>query len=297
MSAEEASARPVYPVWGARRLWSLWDMLELPVGKFLNVHERLVAIGQTIILHDGPKSLSFQEAVFQSVVKDADDFCTLCADMYLTVTHGAAQALCDELRRVGPPNALGIRTLNAVDFVRLQPAFSVLSGCLKHESISKVAILIAPSKAHLYASAGSMWGDEISERFRSTLYDITEAAKCLALDRSTAAVFHLMHVVEVGLRAVHACLGLQPPDNPSWGIWLKQIRDERVRRGDRTWSENDYFQDVYSSLDAIKDAHRDPTMHVQTIHTEEEAILIFEHTKGLMKKIASRMDESGNPKA
>jgi hypothetical protein len=106
-----------------------------------------------------------------------------------------------------------------------------------------------------------------------------------------------MRVIEIALRALHACLGLTPPNNPSWGIWLKQIRDERVRRRDRTWTENDHFQDVYSRLDAIKDAHRDSTMHVQTIHTVEEAGLISENANGLMKKIVSRMDENGDPRA
>jgi hypothetical protein len=36
---------------------------------------------------------------------------------------------------------------------------------------------------------------------------------------------------------------------------------------------------------------------VQTIHTEEEAALIFENAKKLMKKIVPRMDENGDPRA
>ena len=53
--------------------------------------------------------------------------------------------------------------------------------------------------------------------------------------------------------------------------------------------------DLWQHLNSIKDAQRDPTIHVETIHTEAEAALIFENTKALMKKIASRMDESGKP--
>src|SRR5262249_16155953 len=140
-----------------------------------------------------------------------------------------------------------------------------------------------------------LFGAEVAAKFPSAIFDIHEAAKCVALGRSTAAVFHLMRVVEIALRAVHACLGLNPPTNPNWGRLLGEVRDERVRRG-RAWPENEYFQDVYASLDAIKDAQRNPTIHVETIHTETEAALIFENTKGLMRKIASKMDEKGDPR-
>ena len=130
-------------------------MLELPIGQFVTVHERLAAIGQTIILQDGPnRSLSFPEAVFQGVVKDAEDFCNLCIGMHLTVTHGAAKVLCEELRRVGPPNARGIRTLNATDLVRLQPAYSVISGCLKHESVSVMCRLARSIFSRALAKSG-----------------------------------------------------------------------------------------------------------------------------------------------
>jgi hypothetical protein len=38
-------------------------------------------------------------------------------------------------------------------------------------------------------------------------------------------------------------------------------------------------------------------MHVEIIYTEEMARQVFEATKSFTKKIASRMDENGDPKA
>lgn len=173
-----------------------------------------------------------------------------------------------------------------------------LSETVRRELRTVKIFALDANKAVYFEPKEPLFGQDVAEKFKSTAYDISEAGKCLAVGRSTAAVFHLMHVVEIALRAIHLCLGLTPPvDNPSWGILLKNIRDERMQRGDRKWPENDYFQDVYSRLDAIKDAQRDPTLHVQTIHTEDEADLIFRNTKMLMKKIASRMDENGERKA
>jgi hypothetical protein len=172
-----------------------------------------------------------------------------------------------------------------------------LSETLRRELRTTKIFVLDANKSGYYEPNEPLFGTEVAEKFKSSAFDISEAGKCLALGRSTAVVFHLMHVVEIALRAIHLCLGLTPPaDNPSWGILLKNIREERVRRGDRKWPDNDYFQDVYSRLDAIKDAQRDPTLHVQTIHTEDEADLIYRNTKALMKKIASKMDEKGEPR-
>jgi hypothetical protein len=54
---------------------------------------------------------------------------------------------------------------------------------------------------------------------------------------------------------------------------------------------------MYALLDAVKDAWRNPTMHIETKYTPEEASNIFATVRGFMKKVAGRMDENGEPKA
>jgi len=56
-------------------------------------------------------------------------------------------------------------------------------------------------KEKLYA-AKLLFGDDVAKKFPSASVDIEEAGKCLALDRGTATVFHLMRAMEVGLRAL-----------------------------------------------------------------------------------------------
>src|SRR5271170_1621727 len=50
------------------------------------------------------------------------------------------------------------------------------------------------------------------------------------------------------------------------------------------------------SLDAVRVAWRNTTMHVENKYTQEEAENIFIAVKGFMKKLASRCDENGDPK-
>jgi hypothetical protein len=268
----------------SRRLRSLWDMYEFEVSR---LHEATAIIQQTAALARG-------------IPPD---------DVMSATNKNASIGMLERLETVIDPLPVPVSKITASDlrdllsndpkltYFACAQLYLNLSETLRRELRTvKTFALDANEMAH-YEPKEPLFGREVADKFKSGAYDITEAGKCLALGRSTAAVFHLMHVVEIALKAIHGCLGLTAPDNPSWGIWLKQIRDDRVRRGDRKWPENDYFQDVYSRLDAIKDAQRDPTLHVQTIHTEDEADLIFRNTKALMKKIACRMDENGEPKA
>ena len=70
-----------------------------------------------------------------------------------------------------------------------------------------------------------LFGLEFDLKFSDTgVFELDEAAKCLALGRSTAAVFHLMRAMEVGIRSVARCLGIPDPLKPAernWGSILK----------------------------------------------------------------------------
>src|SRR5262249_36883249 len=48
----------------------------------------------------------------------------------------------------------------------------------------------------------SLFGEQSCNAFPSSIRDIEEAAKCLVVGRSTASVFHLMRVMEIGLRSL-----------------------------------------------------------------------------------------------
>src|SRR5438034_3071734 len=45
-----------------------------------------------------------------------------------------------------------------------------------------------------YEQRGSLFGDAVIKGFPSAIEDIEEAGKCYATERTTACVFHLMHV-------------------------------------------------------------------------------------------------------
>jgi hypothetical protein len=61
--------------------------------------------------------------------------------------------------------------------------------------------------------------------------------------------------------------------------------------------DKEFFEGSYATLDAVRVAWRNTTMHVEKKYTEDEAEHIFGAVRGFMKQLASRCDENGEPKA
>ncbi len=77
------------------------------------------------------------------------------------------------------------------------------------------------SQAEMFTSNTPLFGERVFQAFPSANYDIAEAGKCLACERSTAAVFHLMRVMEAGLKVL--ARGMDITYAPSWESYLTQI--------------------------------------------------------------------------
>jgi hypothetical protein len=115
-----------------------------------------------------------------------------------------------------------------------------------------------------------------------------------------------MRVLEIALEATRLCLGMTKsikPADRNWGKILSNMDVELKRRSQAKpplWNratDKQFFDELYLTLDRIRALWRNPTMHVETKYTEEEASDIFEAVKTLMKRISSRFDETGHPSA
>ncbi len=167
------------------------------------------------------------------------------------------------------------------------------------------AFVLEPAEQAYFEPLSPLFGADFEAKFSSALFDLDEAAKCRALGRPTACVFHLMRLTEIGLKAGAACLGITLPAAGAarnWGIVLKSIKDAiDVRNSAKPppWhgADRQFFESTYASLDAVRVAWRNTTMHVENKYTDAEAEHLFVAVKGLMTKLASRMDEGGLPLA
>ncbi|HLY04182.1 MAG TPA: hypothetical protein VKR31_00385 [Rhizomicrobium sp.] len=190
-------------------------------------------------------------------------------------------------------------------YERIDHAYTDIQTTLNRELQRATILALTPDEGKLYKPERPLFGPNFADRFQTQgLFELDEAAKCRALGRPTAAVFHLMRIMEIGIRAVAKCLDIPDPTKPvekNWGAILKAVKagiDKKWPNGaGRMKGDGALFEDLFASLDAVKNPWRNPTMHVENKYTDEEADYIFSAVRGFMSRVAHRLDENGEPKA
>ena len=153
-----------------------------------------------------------------------------------------------------------------------------------------------PAEKAKYFTTGKpqLFGDEVYKAFPDARVDIHEAGCCMALTRPTAAVFHLMRVLECGLAALGKVFSI-PLAHTNWGNAIDRIESAiRDMHKDALWKAKPDFKDMQvkyaqaaATFGVLKDAWRNHTMHSRVAYDEEEAEHIFGNVKMFMRKLAA----------
>jgi hypothetical protein len=193
--------------------------------------------------------------------------------------------------------AVSLFSRSDVDMDSLRLLAHELHGRLRDEMKATMFLALSMRDADVYAKPREGW-DAVIAKFPSAVVDIEDAGKCLGLNRYTACVFHLMRVMEVGLRSLGKSLNdpkLDPKLNPSWDRILSRCDTELQKpRADRSpeWRADDiFFSTSTANLRAVKDAWRNPGLHVEKQYTGEEAEEIWVAVRGFMRHLASKLSE------
>jgi hypothetical protein len=143
-----------------------------------------------------------------------------------------------------------------------------------------------------------LFGDEVVGSFPSSLRDIEDASKTLAYGQGTACVFHLMRVLECGLRALAVSLNdsrINPKTNPSWENILSKCDEELqkplAKRSAEWKTDEPFFSSATANLRAVKDAWRNPTMHVEIFYDPEMAKDVWHSSRAFMRHLATKLRE------
>jgi hypothetical protein len=161
-------------------------------------------------------------------------------------------------------------------------------------------------RAHLFASleAKDLLGPKVSECFPNASLDIVDAGNCVALGLGSASVFHLMHVVEWGLRAFAVHLGLLkvlierktkkfiPLEFSQWEHILNQLPDKidakvnALSVGPSKQKAQVFYYPTLKEIRGFRDAWRNHLMHTRAAYTPEDAVAVFSHVEIFMKSLA-----------
>jgi hypothetical protein len=241
-----------------------------------------------------------------------DGISVLCAELErlgFSIALQSARTLLDIVANRAEPHLQPVPLLanmecvrwNTLDTMNIDNLCTVITRDISSELSGRVALAISSAKSHFFKDEAA-FGVAVQNQFPAATFEISEASKCFAVARYTASVFHLMRVMEIGIKAVSRCLHIPDPTKPAernWGVILteikKAIETHWSKMGDRQSGDGAFFESVYASLDAVKNPWRNATMHVERVYTDEEAEHIFNAVKGFMQKLATRLNEKGEP--
>lgn len=177
-------------------------------------------------------------------------------------------------------------------WIRVQEFASDLLKQIQLELRSTMFLHATPGAAALLTRPLEGW-QAVLDKFPRAQREIEEASKCLAMNRSTASVFHLMRIMEEGLKSVAWKLGIGY--KPSWESYINEINrriEVKHRKKGIQWKRDERFlAEVASHLGAVRVAWRNPTMHMERMYTPEEASDVYAAVKGFMAHLSTRITE------
>ena len=137
------------------------------------------------------------------------------------------------------------------------------------------------------------FGQDVTHTLPLLAYDIEEASLCIGYGRYTAAVFHLMRVMEAGVR--HLAKKLKVPAanvaGPNWSDVQRAINDKIATLPTNTpkrRARKHALQEVSVYLQHVKNAWRNPVMHPDRKYSQSEAESIFRNVGEFMRALVSR---------
>jgi len=155
-----------------------------------------------------------------------------------------------------------------------------------------------------YFDAKELFGAGVARAFPSAAQDVSEAGSCLAIGTNAAAVFHLMHVVEWGMRSLARNLKLlrvvvdrkkgktTPVEYAQWEHILNQLHgkvEEKVQaitRGPRKQKAQEFYYSALKEIEGFKEAWRNHIMHTRQSYSSEDALAVLSHVERFMKSLA-----------
>ena len=269
------------------RLWSLLDMLKPWAHRFGELMSCVLDCEHTLsAMADAAELPSTQQIYIRHYLNELYVYTTELeldrGGQLLGLLGSLDPSIQEQIKGFPIPKAGDIR-------IRLTTFRQSLDRELRRRSF----LFVPDAKAAFYEQT-DLFGPQVSERFSRAAQDIKEAGTCIALDRPTAAVFHLMCVLEVGIDRLSHALGL-PYKQAAWHTILNDI-EKRVNAlgpqdGSDWRADKEFYSQAVVEFRFFKDAWRNHVAHGRARYNEGEARNIFEHIRSFMEWLSGRLSE------
>jgi hypothetical protein len=156
-----------------------------------------------------------------------------------------------------------------------------------------------PKHLRDYCDNPELFGKPVLKIFPDARDDIVEAGNCYAVGAHTASVFHLMRVLEHGLRALAADMKVKFKKNPKdpiefrqWGeiIGAMETRIGQIEKTKKTRARDlklEFYRGAQSHFKYFKDAWRNHVMHSRSSYDEYDTPKLLDHVGSFMQHLSS----------
>ncbi len=286
------------------RLWSLLELHKLNAQDFALISETY-----RVLL------LQLDNAIIETIpaFPNANQYGknTVALEHIRGIFQGYLKTIEDKCYEIGA-NCSGDSANRAFEFLNGDITFGDISSIVQHantvffdEMARWKAFILDPSDSILFdQTAGEYFGGMVESRFTNSLPEIEEAMKCLALERGTACVFHLMRVLESASDAIYKSLPSHTPDpkdgnDPGWGLNYRRL-DRFIKTSSMghppDWATKEpFYNNARHDLNAAYRAVRCPTAHdMLRTYAPPHSRAIMEVMRMLLVGLATHIDENGN---
>lgn len=137
----------------------------------------------------------------------------------------------------------------------------------------------------LYRQTEPLFGAAVEAKFPEMSEDISEAGKCLSLNRATAAVFHLMRSMEIAVQRFGDTLGVALATEKNWQNILDEI-NKAIKALDQKSAQTRAFAEASAHLYNVKLCWRNAVMHPKQTYTDDEARSLFDAARVFIRDLA-----------
>jgi hypothetical protein len=201
---------------------------------------------------------------------------------------------------------------SATHFDKLSWELNDLRICIRKDLAGKQFFYVPRHLADYYYDPSrtrtdrEIFGELVHKNFPSAVEDIREAGNCYATGNNTACVFHLMRVLEHGLRSLARKVRIKAPPPPTppkkprkrrpvdleeWKGLIdrleEKIRDiERQRKTPQRQVKLQFYHGAAAQFRHFKNAWRNHVMHSHESYDRHDAAKVMEHTREFMQHLA-----------
>jgi len=172
-------------------------------------------------------------------------------------------------------------TMNAGDLAR---SLKELENTIRHE-MQGCHFFHLDGRLVPFYNQKHLFGIKVSVRFPEMQYDITEAGNCYAMGRSTACVFHLMRIMEIGVQKFGDKLGVKLTDCKDWHNIIDEV-NKAIKPLPQKNVTTVALSQTAAHLYNVKVAWRNRVMHPHDVYTLEEAGDLLNHVKAFTNGLA-----------